>query len=316
MTNENLKNKKVKIPLSFLLISATDILQEMDVVSDLFLFLLRYSFLLEEASNPQNSCDPKISQFSAPQGNGEMGTRYLDPKYSRWISVDPALGEYIPQAPVSDEARKHNQNLPGMGGIYNHINGDLYAYTANNPVRYVDPDGMEIEAAEDGKVIHARIFLNYLDQHTDDDVYVNKAMSTTLYELNIVDKGLGRSDLGIRPDIWNTTTGDMYEIKPVEQGAHTAKAQLITYILMANKFGKSDVHAGNSDDPGTNGSFWLGKKFVRYWSPEPGVILYSKTIMNKPKLNPNCNAEMEQNPGLWALMIFFGIILLPTGAFS
>ncbi|MBQ1832786.1 MAG: RHS repeat-associated core domain-containing protein, partial [Treponema sp.] len=26
------------------------------------------------------------------------GARYLDPKYSRWISVDPALGEYIPAA--------------------------------------------------------------------------------------------------------------------------------------------------------------------------------------------------------------------------
>ncbi|MEE3314144.1 MAG: toxin TcdB middle/N-terminal domain-containing protein [Treponema sp.] len=69
------------------------------------------------------------------------GARYLDPKYSRWISTDPALGEYIPQAPVSDEARKHNQNLPGMGGVFNHINGDLYAYTANNPVKYTDPDG-------------------------------------------------------------------------------------------------------------------------------------------------------------------------------
>ena len=29
------------------------------------------------------------------------GARYLDPKYSMWISTDPALGEYIPQAPVN-----------------------------------------------------------------------------------------------------------------------------------------------------------------------------------------------------------------------
>ncbi len=44
------------------------------------------------------------------------GARYLDPKYSMWISTDPALGDYIPKAPINEEAKKHNQNLPGMGG--------------------------------------------------------------------------------------------------------------------------------------------------------------------------------------------------------
>ena len=53
------------------------------------------------------------------------GTRYLDPKYSMWISTDPALGEYIPKAPIDEEAKKYNQNLPGMGGVFNHINTNL-----------------------------------------------------------------------------------------------------------------------------------------------------------------------------------------------
>ena len=74
------------------------------------------------------------------------GARYLDPKYSMWISCDPALGEYIPQAPVNDEIRKNNQNLPGMGGIFNHINSNLYHYAGNNPVKYTDPDGESLLA--------------------------------------------------------------------------------------------------------------------------------------------------------------------------
>ena len=75
------------------------------------------------------------------------GARYLDPRDSRWLSVDPALGEYVPVAPVNDEAKKHNQNLPGMGGVFNTVNLHVYHYAGNNPVKYVDPDGKDTKAA-------------------------------------------------------------------------------------------------------------------------------------------------------------------------
>jgi RHS repeat-associated protein len=72
------------------------------------------------------------------------GARYLNPQTSMWLSADPAMGEYIPRAPVDDEARKYNQNLPGMGGVFNYVNLHAYHYAGNNPVKYVDPTGMDI----------------------------------------------------------------------------------------------------------------------------------------------------------------------------
>ena len=69
------------------------------------------------------------------------GARYLDPRISRWLSGDPAVGEYVPSAPVSDDARKRNGNLPGMGGVFNYANLHAYHYAGNNPVKLVDPDG-------------------------------------------------------------------------------------------------------------------------------------------------------------------------------
>jgi RHS repeat-associated protein len=73
------------------------------------------------------------------------GARYLDPKTSRWLSADPAMGEYLPSAPISDEARRRNGNLPGQGGVFNLVNLHVYHYAGNNPVKYVDPDGESIK---------------------------------------------------------------------------------------------------------------------------------------------------------------------------
>jgi hypothetical protein len=53
------------------------------------------------------------------------------------------MGEYIPRAPVNDEARKRNGNLPGMGGVFNTVNLHVYHYAGNNPVKLTDPDGRE-----------------------------------------------------------------------------------------------------------------------------------------------------------------------------
>ena len=75
--------------------------------------------------------EPLSSYFEDRKGHRE-GKKLLSDK-----SVFPSLTT----APVNDEAKKHNENLPGLGGVYNTVNLHVYHYAGNNPVKYVDPDG-------------------------------------------------------------------------------------------------------------------------------------------------------------------------------
>jgi hypothetical protein len=92
-----------------------------------------------------------------------FGARYLDPKASVWISADPAMGDYVPRAPIDDEARKHNENLPGMGGVYNYVNMHVYHYAGNNPVKYVDPDGKINILGGIGAELGMQIAINWIE---------------------------------------------------------------------------------------------------------------------------------------------------------
>ena len=101
------------------------------------------------------------------------GARYLDPKYSRWLSGDPALGEYIPSAGAD------SSKLAGMGGVYNTVNLHLYHYAGNNPVKYTDPDGkaeelgsnssdhLLVRRTDDGKysIVDGGNHYNYMDEN-------------------------------------------------------------------------------------------------------------------------------------------------------
>ncbi|NIZ41033.1 RHS repeat-associated core domain-containing protein [Entomospira entomophila] len=56
--------------------------------------------------------------------------RYLDPKTSRWMSSDPAMGDYL----------STSEDAPA-GGVFTPLNLQTYHYAGNNPIKYVDPTG-------------------------------------------------------------------------------------------------------------------------------------------------------------------------------
>jgi RHS repeat-associated protein len=72
-----------------------------------------------------------------------FGARYYDARVGRWVSADPALEKYLLKR-ISDKEEDDNnsqeeisKSLKISSRLY------LYAFTMNNPIVYIDPDGYD-----------------------------------------------------------------------------------------------------------------------------------------------------------------------------
>ena len=87
-------------------------------ISQHFEYLPFGETLVEEHLNSYNSPFKfNGKEFDAETGNYYYGARYLNPKWSMWLGVDPLAEKYPSISP--------------------------YAYTFNNPIIYTDPDGKD-----------------------------------------------------------------------------------------------------------------------------------------------------------------------------
>ena len=105
---------------------------------------------VQEAGNTQRT--PYLftgKELDEETGLYYYGARYYDPRTSLWQSPDPALADYL--------------SNPSSGDVYNPANLSLYAYAAQNPVKYVDPDGQKIKIVGDWRFIdRVNMAKNYL----------------------------------------------------------------------------------------------------------------------------------------------------------
>jgi hypothetical protein len=174
-------------------------------------------------------------------------------------------------------------------GKFPQVNLHAYHYAGNNPVKLVDPDGRsETDETALGRAVHDIIVRRYEEAHVGQQIEGNHtSMSSALRDMGEMDPGQGRTDFGLKPDIWNVDTGDVYEIKPITEGVALAKSEASLYVSLLQKAGQERARLGTTNDAGLGGMFLFGGKRIDYTSPEPGVIIYTVTdIQGKINLAP------------------------------
>ncbi len=107
-----------------------------------------------------------------------FGARYYDPRTSVWQSADPIMALYLTGKP--------------NGGVFNSFNLNFYAYTAQNPVKYIDPTGLTKEKAKVGDVL----FFDWFDSGKNNDEQ-NGVVNHAVIVTKVGDDGIPTEAFGL-----------------------------------------------------------------------------------------------------------------------
>ena len=240
----------------------------------------RYSYdafgqLLSSSGTTVNSFLYTGEQKDEAAGLYYLRARYYDPAIGRFLSADPFQGK--PQDP---------------GSLHK------YAYVQNNPVNMTDPLGLY--GAEEGTAAHQTIGRFYIGVFGDYFVDHFRRAPNRGFDPPEIDGGgwaaynrairSGNESMGVRPDLRNYLSGDVYEIKPLTPyGVSTASPEATAYAIVLNITeagapGLGVWYPGVFTFPpiiifGQEGSDATLTAFAYPLLPDPGAILYSDDVV-------------------------------------
>ena len=209
-------------------------------------------------------------------GKGNNQQRFEVKKLLSDKNVFPSLTT----APVNDEAKKHNENLPGMGGVFNVVNLHVYHYAGYsqrsfelyNPVKYTDPDGRETKQSGKGTIDEPFIQITVTNAETDAYKY-----TTTINYTSYMDNGKIFEQYSINSSfLIKDTEADTKLANDMNVGIDMGYT-LISSILIAFTMKQID---GNNIAKGINGilagiSSYTGSKYV--FKYESGMKIETNT---------------------------------------
>jgi RHS repeat-associated protein len=210
-------------------------------------------------------------QTDAATGWSYHGARWMAPETGRWLTPDPPVKAPDPQF-MQEPWTLHP-----------------YQYVQQNPLLYWDPDGRDGSSVGPspsrrpqpdqfilGNAAHKAIQDYYRMMHRGEVVFTDKTVGGILATVDHPG-WLALGSLRQRPDIYNYTTGEVYEIKSMWNWSYAqATGELYSHYMA--QFGLPTM-LGSPLDPGVHGfTVTTSGRFIDFYSPAPGVILYQEVI--------------------------------------